>query len=406
MTQPDSSTIQQPGGTAPPHFDVRLKLLFSALFIPNAIYLSFFPLWLESRGLTAVEISTLLTLPVFVRLLITPVVTQVADNARERADVLIIISGASALIICLFLIPSGYPVLLMLVMLLSAFWSPQVPIADSVALSGVRRFGTDYASIRIWGSGLFLIVNIIAGLIIQRTSPELAVPMMIAGFLAIFAAAFVTPRLGMKRQKTGGLLSSWQILKDRRVLLILIATGLIQASHGMMYNFGSIYWKSLGVSAQQVGFLWAIPVFAEIVIFRLYARLLKGWSPQAVLAMAGIVAVMRWVLFAAAPDIGIGFAGFALVQCLHGFTFGVTYLAQQTYLAHAVPEERAGAAQGIGVLVHGVIMMLVMFASGPLYAALGGYGFLVMIFVALAGVIAGFSFAVSEKLHQQANLSP
>ena len=229
---------------------------------------------------------------------------------------------------------------------------------------------------------------------------------MIAGFLAIFAASFATPRLGMKRQKTGGLFSSWQLLKDRRVLLILIATGLIQASHGMMYNFGSIYWRSLGVSAQQVGFLWAIPVFAEIVMFRIYARLLNGWSPQAVLAMAGMIAVVRWVLFAAAPDIGMGFAGFALVQCLHGFTFGATYLAQQTYLAHAVPEERAGAAQGIGVLVHGVIMMLVMFASGPLYEAFGGYGFLAMIFVAFAGVIAGFSFAASKKQHLPGNSSP
>lgn len=406
MTQPDSVTFQQPGGFAPSHFDARLKLLFSALFIPNAIYLSFFPLWLEGRGLTAVEISTLLTLPVFVRLLITPMVTQVADNARERADVLIVISGAAALIMGLFLIPAGYPVLLMLVMLLSAFWSPQVPIADSVALSGVRRFGTDYASIRIWGSGLFLVVNIAAGIIIERTSPDWAVPMMLAGFLAIFAVSFATPRLGMKRQKSGGILSSWQILKQRRVVLILIATGLIQASHGLMYNFGSIYWKSLGVSAQQVGFLWAIPVFAEIVMFRLYARLLKRWTPQAVLAMAGAVAAVRWVLFAAAPDIGFGFAGFALVQCLHGITFGATYLAQQTFLAHAVAEERAGAAQGIGVLVHGVIMVLVMFASGPLYAALGGYGFLVMIFVALAGIIAGFAFAASERSHQRVNSSP
>jgi PPP family 3-phenylpropionic acid transporter len=385
---------------------MRLKLLFAALFIPNAIYLSFFPLWLEGRGLTAVEISTLLTLPVFVRLLITPIATQVADNARERADVLIVISGAAALTMGLFVIPVGYPVLLLLIMLLSAFWSPQVPIADSVALSGVRRFGTDYASIRTWGSVLFLVVNVIAGIIIERTSPEWAVPMMISGFIGIFTVSFATPRLGVKRQKTGGILPSWQILKDRRVFLILIATGLIQASHGLMHNFGSIYWKSLGVSAQQVGFLWAIPVFAEIVMFRFYARLLKGWTPQAVLAMAGAVAALRWLLFASAPGIGFGFAGFALVQCLHGITFGATYLAQQTFLAHAVEEERAGAAQGIGVLVHGVIMVLVVFASGPLYAALGGYGFLVMIFVALAGIIAGFSFAASERLHRQANLSP
>jgi PPP family 3-phenylpropionic acid transporter len=210
----------------------------------------------------------------------------------------------------------------------------------------------------------------------------------------------------MKRRKTGGILSSWQILKDRRVLLILIATGLIQASHGLMYNFGSIYWKSLGVSSQQVGFLWAIPVFAEIVLFRLYARLFKSWTPHSVLALAGAIAIARWILFAAAPDIGMGFFGFAMVQCLHGLTFGATYLAQQTYLAHAVAEERAGAAQGIGVLVHGIIMVAVMFASGPLYAALGGYSFLAMIFVAIAGIVAAFGFAAAVRLSQPLPSTP
>lgn len=406
MTQPDSAGLRQPSVVAPPHFDARLKLLFSALFIPNAIYLSFFPLWLEGRGLTAVEISTLLTLPVFVRLLITPIVTQVADNARERADVLIAISGAAALIMGLFMVASGYVALLVLIMLLSMFWSPQVPIADSVALSGVRRFGTDYASIRIWGSGLFLAVNILAGLIIERTSPDLAVPMMIAGFAAIFAASFVTPRVGMRQRKSAGLLSSWKILKDRRVFLMLVATGLIQASHGLMYNFGSIYWKSLGISAQQVGFLWAIPVFAEIVMFRLYARLLGNWTPQAILATAGALSALRWILFAAAGDMGYGFAGFAMVQCLHAFTFAATYLAQQNYLAAVVAEERAGAAQGIGVLVHGLIMVAVMFASGPLYAAYGGHGFVAMIFVALIGVLVAYRFSAVENLHPPEELAP
>lgn len=397
MPQSESVTFQNAEELPPPSFDIRLKLLFSALFVPNAIYLSFFPLWLQGRGLNAVEISTLLSLPVFVRLLITPVVTQVADNARERADVLIVISIAATLTMCLFLLPVDYPLLLVLAMLLSAFWSPQVPIADSIALSGVRRFGTDYASIRIWGSALFLIVNVAAGFLIERTSPDWAVPIMIAGFIGISAVAFATPRLGMIRRKTGGILSSWQILRDRRVFLILVATGLIQASHGLMYNFGSIYWKSLGVSAQQVGFLWAVPVFAEILLFRYYARLFKNWSPQSVLILAGSVAIARWILFAAAPDLGIEFAGFALIQCLHGLTFGATYLAQQTFLAHAVAGERAGAAQGIGVLVHGLIMVCIMFASGPLYAAFGGHGFLAMTLIAFGGIVAGFRFAVARK---------
>ena len=356
----------------PPLFEWRLCLLYSTLFIPNAIYLSFFPLWLENRGLDAIEISTLLTLPVFVRLLFTPVFTQIADNAKERADILVALSGASLLFAAMLLYPLGYWGIMVVVMFLSAFWSPQVPIADSIALSGVRRFGIDYPSVRIWGSVLFLCTNVAAGLIIQRTRPDFAVPMMIVGFAIIFVATFFTPRLGKRRQPDQGLFSSLRILKNPLVLLILIATGLIQGSHGFMYNFGSIYWQSLGITSQQVGLLWAVPVLSEIVLFRYYSRLFGHWKPQSILAVAAAIASIRWLLFSAAPFFGIGFYGFSAVQMLHSFTFGATYLAQQAFLAHAVPEEQAGAAQGVSVLVHGVIMVVVMFVSGPLYAAFGG----------------------------------
>ncbi|MGB8819198.1 MAG: MFS transporter [Rhizobiaceae bacterium] len=377
----------------PPLFEWRLCLLYSALFIPNAIHLSFFPLWLERRGLDAVEISTLLTLPVFVRLLVTPILTQVADNAKERADILVALSGASLLFAAMLLYPLGYWGILVVIMILAAFWSPQVPIADSIALSGVRRYGIDYPSVRIWGSVLFLCTNVAAGLIIQRTSADLAVMLMVAGFALIFGAAFVTPRLGKRRQPDQGLFSSLRILKNPLVLLILVATGLIQGSHGLMYNFGSIYWQSLGISSQQVGFLWAVPVISEIVLFRCYSRLFGKWKPQSILAVAGSISIVRWILFSSAPLLGLGFYGFSAVQMLHGFTFGATYLAQQAFLAHAVPEEQAGAAQGMSVLVHGIIMVAVMFVSGPLYAAFGGRGFIVMTAVAAAGIAAGFAFA-------------
>ena len=144
------SVSLQPDSFEKPHrFELRLSLLFAALFIPNAIHLSFFPLWLEQRGLDPVEISTLLTLPVFVRLLTTPIFTHLADRSKERTNSLILISGLSLLFAAMLLIPMGYWSLVAVVALLATFWSPQVPIADSIALSGVRRYGLDYSSIRI-----------------------------------------------------------------------------------------------------------------------------------------------------------------------------------------------------------------------------------------------------------------
>lgn len=392
------SVSLQPDEFHKPHrFELRLSLLFAALFLPNAIHLSFFPLWLERRGLDPVEISTLLTLPVFVRLLTTPVFTHLADRSKERTTVLIAISGFSFLFASMLLIPMGYWSLVAVVMALAAFWSPQVPIADSIALSGVRRYKLDYSSVRIWGSVFFLLSSVCAGLIIERTSAANAAPLMVFGFAVILLASFLTPRLGRRRRPQPVFGAGINVLRSPRVLLILAATGLIQASHGFMYNFGSIYWQTLGTSPQEVGFLWAVPVFSEILLFKFYTRLFGSWRPESVLALTGGISILRWVAFSLAGYFGFGFIALAAVQSLHGFTFGATYLAQQTYLAHAIPEEQAGSAQGLGVFVQGVIMMAAMFASGPLYAAFGGFGFLSMTVISGAGIATAFRFADSQR---------
>jgi MFS transporter, PPP family, 3-phenylpropionic acid transporter len=382
----------------PEGFEFRLSILYAALFVPNAVHLAFFPLWLRDQGLSAVQISTLLAAPVLVRIFAVPPVTFYADRSPERAHVMIAIAAVS-LSLSLFLAADlAFAGLFVLVCLMSAAWSPQVPLADSIALSGVRRFGVEFATIRIWGSVAFLGVNICAGLVIERYSSAVVPAMIAAAFASVLIAACVMPRLGRRRRLSdaGPVPAGPQSLGRPAVLMFLLATGLIQASHGYLYSFGSIYWKENGISADLVGFLWAAPVFAEIVLFRYYRRIFGKARPEIVLLAAGGVAVLRWTLFPVIGRTGLGFGGFFAAQLLHGLSFGATYLAQQNYLAHAVPEEQSGSAQGLAVFVQGFIMAAVMFASGPLYDWAKGAGFAVMAFIALAGVALGYWFA---RLH-------
>jgi MFS transporter, PPP family, 3-phenylpropionic acid transporter len=382
----------------PDGFKTRLSLLFSTLFVPNAVHLAFFPVWLKDAGYSSVEISTLLSAPVLVRILATPPVTFYADRSRERAFVMMAIAAAALALSLILFVPLHFYGMLTLVCLISAAWSPQVPLADSIALSGLRRFGLDYASVRIWGSVMFLAVNVCSGFAVQRFGSAAVPPLLVMGFVSILIAAIGMPRLGRRRRLSdaGVLPSASQSLRRPAVLMFLLATGLIQGSHGYLYSFGSIYWKDSGISAQLVGFLWAVPVLAEIVLFRLYRRVFGAVRPELVLLIAGGLAVVRWTLFPVIGAADWGFWGFFAAQLLHGCTFGATYLAQQAYLAEAIPESQAGSAQGLTVFIHGLIMSAVMFLSGPLYDLTGGNGFAVMAFVALGGIGLGYWFA---RLH-------
>ena len=101
----------------------------------------------------------------FLRVVTTPFITAMADEARERANVLILLVGAHPADFAR-LLPASRPISSFSPCRLSCpiAWTPQSPLADSLALSGVRRFGSAYAGMRIWGSISFLCANLGGGI--------------------------------------------------------------------------------------------------------------------------------------------------------------------------------------------------------------------------------------------------
>ena len=56
----------------PRHFELRIALIFAALFVPLGVHLPYFPLWLEAKGFDAEQIGIILAAPMFLRVLTTP----------------------------------------------------------------------------------------------------------------------------------------------------------------------------------------------------------------------------------------------------------------------------------------------------------------------------------------------
>ena len=255
----------------PSHFELRISLLFGAIFLPLGIHLPYFPLWLEANGFSAEQIGIVLAAPMFLRVVTTPIMTAMADRASDRANMLMTISAASVVLSLGYFLPPSYGIVLAVSVLLAIVWTPQSPLADSLALSGVRRFGSSYPRMRIWGSLMFLVGSFLGGLILTATGAS-AVPVMIsAGLLGTMVAAFATPRLGRPRRASplsaAALQEATPKLFNRYFLLFVLGVGIINSSHGFLFGFVSIYWKGIGISDSVIGLLWAWAVVAEVVIF-------------------------------------------------------------------------------------------------------------------------------------------
>jgi PPP family 3-phenylpropionic acid transporter len=374
----------------PARFELRLSLIYAAILVAPGVHLPYFPLWLEAQGFDAQQIAVILSAPMFLRVVTTPFITAMADEARERANVLILLLASTLLISGGYFLKPTYLVILAVSLLLSVAWTPQVPMTDSLALSGVRRFGSSYAAMRIWGSISFLIANLGGGYILSHTGAQ-AVPAIITTALAFaLGASLVAPRLGRPRRGSPLSAADMQVaapkLMNRYFLLFIGGSGMILASHGFMYSFVSIYWKSIGLGDTIVGILWAWAVVAEVVMFMAFKRLFAHLSASRMIAMAGVAAIVRWIAYPLIWPLGLGVPGFFAVQTLHALSTALILLGVQKLIADTVAEERTGAAQGMVFFATGFAMAAVTLASGPLYDAFGVYGFIVMVGVAGLGL--------------------
>jgi MFS transporter, PPP family, 3-phenylpropionic acid transporter len=387
----------------PRRFELRISLLFAAIFIPNGIHLPFFPLWLGDTGFGPSEIAVILSLPMILRFLAGPAVSALADRAPDRVPVLLASAALSTVACAGYFLPPSYSIVLGVSLILALAWAPQTPLVDSIAQSGVRRFQADYARMRIWGSIAFLAANVVGGLILTWYGVGIVPLMLLAGLGSVVLAALATPRLGQPRKaglSPAEALEAAFALRQPYFLAIILASGFAQASHAFIYAFGSIYWRSLGISETAIGLLWAFSVVAEVVMFTVFRRLFRGMRAALVLALASAIGMLRWFVYPFVGPLGLDLAGFFAVQALHAFSFSLAFLATQRVFSESVPEQRMGAAQGAGFFVNGALIAAFTLASGALFEAIGAGGFFVM--SALSGIgallaLAGFALSPERR---------
>lgn len=364
-----------------------MALVYSLYFAFTGLFLPYFPLWLKDRGLDSGQIGIVLSLPLLVRILTSGQISAFADRTSDRANVLIALFVGAAGSVALFPLVAGFWPILAITLVMAVFNHPIQPVVDSVTLSGVRRFGADYGRIRLWGSVVFIAVNIIGGALLGGAGIEAVMLVMIAVATAGAVIAPITPRLGRPRRPATPLeiagASAWRLMKNRRFMLMTAGCGLIQATHAFVYTFGSIHWQSIGYSGDAIGAFWAVGVAAEVLLFQFSRRVLGRLSPIALATLGAIAAILRWALLPFAPDL----TSVAVLQALHGLSFGATHLGLMHFYNAAVPEERIGAAQGVGFVIGAAFMGIATFASGPLYALAGGYGYLGMALASAIGLV-------------------
>lgn len=371
-------------------FAIRLAVFFAAMFAVFGIHLPYYPIWLDAMGLSATQISVVLAVPAVLRMASTPAIAFAADRWQLHRTVLIAAAVFALAASLLLNVTSGFLPILLVSIALGAATATLIPLSETIAMTGVRAAGLDYGRMRLWGSLTFIAGNFFGAYAIV-TFGNGAIVWAIAGCLvATVLAALLLPEpmlpegLQAQSRRPMSLAGAVRLVTSRPFVLFIAVAATLQATHAVMYAFGSLHWRTQGISSGWIGALWAIGIIVEIGVFAVSGRIARAVGPLGLMLIAALAGLVRWTLMTLDPPLGTLVA----LQMLHGATYGAAHLGAMQFLTRAVPEHQAGTAQAIYATTTGGAIAVVTLGSGPLFTALAGKAYGAMALLAALSIVA------------------
>lgn len=350
----------------------RTSAYYAALFGALGVHLPFWPLWLADWGLSEGEIGAYSSAGVVMRLILGLGLPMLADRYEARRLTLALTAGAGALLFVAHLGAGTHAALLGLTMLTAGLFSALMPLGDALGAAAAREFRFEYAHARAVGSAAFLGMNIAMGAAIGWIGTDVALWAIVA--CLVLAAGFGFTHPGGGRVKTGirpGMDEIRRIVTHRAFVPFILATGLAQGSHGVIYVYGSVRWRTLGVPEETIGLLWAAGVAAEVVVMAVLGPwLMRRLGASGAIGLAGAAGMLRWSAMTLDPT----GPWLWVLQSMHALTFAAAHLGAIAFISAAAPARLAGAAQAVMQVMAGGLLMAGSMALASVVYPLFGAG--------------------------------
>ena len=171
-----------------------------------------------------------------------------------------------------------------------------------------------------------------------------SVPIIAAALIGLVAlSSFLTPS-GPQAPEEPDDLPLGRILRQPRVIALLLVALLVQAAFGPYYVFFTVYLEELGYARTTIGILWALGVAAEIAVFLYSPWLFRIFSRRSLLAGALGFAAVRWCLTAAFAD---NLVLLVFAQLLHMASFGLFHAVAVVCVHDFFPGKTHGRGQAL-----------------------------------------------------------
>lgn len=337
----------------------RLSGFYFAYFGFVGAFTPFWSLYLKSLTFTALQIAILMSLFQVARIFAPSLWGWLADHIGKRVHIIQWLAGLSLVSYVGVFWGEGFWWLFAVMLSLSFFWSASLPLIEAVTLGHLGDRFDRYGHIRMWGSIGFVLAVVGLGYLLELTGIRALLWVVLVLLIAVLVFSYNIPEPYTAAHASDNT-SLWAILRRREVIALMTACFMMAAAHGVYYTFYSIYLVDHGYTPAQVGWLWALGVICEIIVFLLMPRLTALFGLKKILAGSLLLAFVRFMVIGWAVE---WWWLIVMAQILHAATFGSYHAAAValTYRYFKGPHQSKGqgfytsVSYGMGGTFGGVI---------------------------------------------------
>lgn len=322
----------------------RLSAAYTFYFAALGAWVPFWGVYLQALGLDAIAIGKLSAWFMVARIIAPLVIGNWADR-MGRCLLLVRWTAFGAVGCFLGVIWAGphYYLLALTTLCFSFCWNAALPQLEAATFNHLGEQRLRYSRIRLWGSLGFIAAVALLGALLMGGERIYWLPWVIFSLLVgLWIASWLIPETHSSCHPATPV-SFLALLRRPAVMAFFMTCFLMQASHAPYYVFYSLYLEQYGYSGTVIGLLWALGVFAEVLLFMRVDSWMQLYGVSPFLSASLLLAALRWIILA----VSITSVSWLIVaQWLHAASFGLYHAAaiQLTHQLFKGPHHSKGQA--------------------------------------------------------------
>lgn len=384
--------------------DIHHAVMQGSYFAGFSAIWGFGPVLLLYHGLSNSTLGVVTSLALLLPLLIQPVLASLSDadprwTSRRLALGLSLLTLAAALAI--MLLPEQKTVLLVSYAVIGVTLVCTSPFFNSMVMAyHLRGVNVNYGLGRGTGSTTYAIVALVMGFVLERRSPTVILPVLLAALAVQIAAVWsfrypLPPAPAAQEGEPPQVLGVWGLLRKYPAFpVMLVGCALLQGGHNACNTYMIHIASKVGAGEGLMGVILAVSAFAELPAMALFPRMHRRFSLRTLFLVCAAAFVGKNVLFLLAQSPVLLY----LAAALQFFEFGIFLPATVYYAAETLDTANQAKGQGLIHVFSNGVGPAVMTAIGGRLIDRAGINTMVAV-MAAAALVGFFVVALATSRH-------